>query len=301
MAIGFNLPGIPGQIKGTAEEAGGMPDLQQAIMQGFGGGLQMQYAPKQMAQDFLAKQLANKIKGIEAQYAEPMAKTSYDQALFNLSRGRQLLPLEMQTKQAQLELAPFEKQYKQAQIQAAIAKAQKDAGIVTGAPEGNIPISSGTRKEHEAQISSIDAVREGIKDLASMVKQQGAPGYLERYGDRRAAFDAQVGLITDLLSKSLKLPAFERAFKGAEVNLTRGFNESDEHYLNRIIGLSNKLFNERDYLMNQIKFGIPAKGKDKLDVQKLSSPEETSQKSAKQLSDKELIALKNYRMQKGAK
>lgn len=296
--MAINFPNLP---RFTPEEAGAMPDLQQAIMQGLGNYMQLQTQPKQMAQDFLAKQLANKMAGVQAQYAEPMAKTSYDQALFNLSRGRQLLPLEMQAKQAQLELLPFEKQLKQAQMQAAIAKAQKDAGIVTGAPEGNIPISSGTRKEHEAQISSIDAVREGIQDLASMVKKQGTPGYLERGSDRRAAYDAQVGLITDLLSKSLKLPAFERAFKGAEVNLTRGFNESDENYLNRIIGLSNKLFNERDYLMNQIKYGIPAKGKDKLSVEKLSTPEETSQKNAKQLNDAQLIALKKYRMQQGAK
>jgi hypothetical protein len=74
MAIGFNLPGIPSQIRGTAEEAGALPDLQQAIMQGFGSGLQMQYAPKQMAQDFLAKQLSNKMLGTQAQYAEPEAQ-----------------------------------------------------------------------------------------------------------------------------------------------------------------------------------------------------------------------------------
>ena len=35
MAIGFNLPGIPGQIRGTAEEAGAVPDLGQAMIKGL--------------------------------------------------------------------------------------------------------------------------------------------------------------------------------------------------------------------------------------------------------------------------
>jgi hypothetical protein len=103
MAIGFNLPGIPGQIRGTAEEAGGMPDLQQAIMQGFGGGLQMQYAPKQMAQDFLAKQLANKMAGVQAQYAEPMAEASLQQKMME----QQFYP---QLQQAKLGLLEAQKQ-----------------------------------------------------------------------------------------------------------------------------------------------------------------------------------------------
>lgn len=103
MAIAFNLPGIPGQIRGTPEEAGALPDLQQAIMQGFGGGLQMQYAPKQMAQDFLAKQLANKMAGVQAQYAEPMAQASLQQKLME----QQFYP---QLQQARLGLLEAQKQ-----------------------------------------------------------------------------------------------------------------------------------------------------------------------------------------------
>ena len=90
MAIAFNLPGIPSQIRGTAEEAGAIPDLQQAMMQGFGGGLQMQYAPKQMAQDFLAKQLANKMSAIQAQYAEPEAQAKI--RLYEAQRAKALQP-----------------------------------------------------------------------------------------------------------------------------------------------------------------------------------------------------------------
>lgn len=103
MAIAFNLPGIPSQIRGTAEEAGAIPDLQQAMMQGFGGGLQMQYAPKQMAQDFLAKQLANKMSAIQAQYAEPMAQASLQQKMME----KQFYP---QLQQARLGLLEAQKQ-----------------------------------------------------------------------------------------------------------------------------------------------------------------------------------------------
>jgi polyhydroxyalkanoate synthesis regulator phasin len=85
MAIGFNLPGIPGQIRGTAEEAGAAPDLGQAMMQGFRSNVEnIQGYPRQLAQQLVANQLANTINRAKAKYAEPMAKTQYDQTLANL-------------------------------------------------------------------------------------------------------------------------------------------------------------------------------------------------------------------------
>lgn len=85
MAIGFSLPGIPGQIRGTPEEAGAIPDLGQAMMQGFRSNLEnIQGAPRLLAQQLVSNQLANTINRAKAKYAEPMAKTSYDQALANL-------------------------------------------------------------------------------------------------------------------------------------------------------------------------------------------------------------------------
>lgn len=85
MAIGFNLPGIPGQIRGTPEEAGAMPDLGQAMMQGFRSNIEnVQGAPRLLSQQLLSNALSNKIRGVQAKYAEPMAKTRYDQALANL-------------------------------------------------------------------------------------------------------------------------------------------------------------------------------------------------------------------------
>lgn len=290
--MAINFPTMP---RFTPEEAGAMPDLQQAIMQGLGNYMQLQTQPKQMAQDFLAKQLANKISGVQAQYAEPLAKTSYDKALFDLASSKQLLPLKLQAQQAQLNMIPLEQQLKQAQIQASLAKAAKDSGIIPGMPEGNIPLSAGTKKEHEAQISSIDEVTKGIKDLATLVKQQGAPSSLELSGGRRAAYKAQVGLITDLLAKAYKLPAFERAFKGAEKNLDIGFGETDEQYLNRIVGLYNKLLGVRGNLVSQMKYGIPGAGSEELKLKDI--PELQAKKSAKELSDEELKKLKLYRLQ----
>lgn len=291
--MAINFPTMP---RFTPEEAGAMPDLQQAIMQGLGNYMQLQTQPKQMAQDFLAKQLANKISGVQAQYAEPLAKTSYDKALFDLASSKQLLPLELQAKQAQLNMIPLEQQLKQAQIQASLAKAAKDSGIIPGMPEGNIPLSAGTKKEHEAQISSIDEVTRGIKDLATLVKQQGAPKSWELSGDRRAAYKAQVGLITDLLAKAYKLPAFERAFKGAEKNLDIGLGESDEQFLNRIVGLHNKLLGVRGNLVSQMKYGIPSAGSEELKLENIAGDQKTK-KTAKDLSDEELIRLKQYRLQ----
>ena len=85
MAIGFNLPGIPGQIRGTAEEAGAVPDLSQAMIKGFRSNVEnVQGYPRLLAQQLVSNQLANTINRAKAKYAEPMAKTSYDQALANL-------------------------------------------------------------------------------------------------------------------------------------------------------------------------------------------------------------------------
>lgn len=296
--MAINFPTLP---KFTPEEAGALPDLQQAIMQGLGNYMQLQTQPKQMAQDFLAKQLANKMAGVQAQYAEPMAKTSYDQALFNLSRGRQLLPLEMQAKQAQLELLPFEKQLKQAQMQAAMAKAQKDAGIITGAPEGNIPLSSATKKEHEGQITSIDAVGKNIESLIKFAKEEaGVPGVFNQTGARRAQYDALVKGGADLLSKAMKTPAFERAFKGMEVNLKQGLGETDEAYANRLLGLYNRLADERNTLIGQIKYGIPSQEVGQKTLQDILQTEKPKT-SLKNLTDEQILALKKYRMQQGVK
>ena len=78
MAIAFNLPGIPSQIRGTAEEAGAVPDLGQAMMQGFRSNLEnVQGYPRQLAQQLLSNQLRNKILGVQEKYAEPMAMTKH--------------------------------------------------------------------------------------------------------------------------------------------------------------------------------------------------------------------------------
>lgn len=98
--MAINFPTMP---RFTPEEAGAMPDLQQAIMQGLGNYMQLQTQPKQMAQDFLAKQLANKMSGIQAQYAEPMAQASLQQKLME----QQFYP---QLQQARLGLLEAQKQ-----------------------------------------------------------------------------------------------------------------------------------------------------------------------------------------------
>lgn len=98
--MAINFPTMP---RFTPEEAGAMPDLQQAIMQGLGNYMQMQTQPKQMAQDFLAKQLANKMSGVQAQYAEPMAQASLQQKMME----QQYYP---QLQQARLGLLNAQKQ-----------------------------------------------------------------------------------------------------------------------------------------------------------------------------------------------
>jgi hypothetical protein len=125
MAIAFNLQGIPSQIRGTAEEAGAVPDLGQALMQGFRSNIEnIQGYPRQLAQQLLANQLANKIKGVEAKYAEPTAQASLQSQLLqnkyypriqesNLataSLGRQGQQLSNQMAAFNLQKAQYQKQ-----------------------------------------------------------------------------------------------------------------------------------------------------------------------------------------------
>lgn len=85
--MAINFPTMP---RFTPEEAGAMPDLQQAIMQGLGNYMQMQTQPKQMAQDFLAKQLSNKMLGTQVQYAEPEAQAKL--RLLEAQRAKAMQP-----------------------------------------------------------------------------------------------------------------------------------------------------------------------------------------------------------------
>lgn len=102
MAIAFNLPGIPSQIKGTPEEAGAMPDLSQAIMKGFTTALDTANKPRTMAQEYLGKQLENKIQGTKAKYIDELMQAQIAK-LRQPSAELALLPLRADLLKAQAE------------------------------------------------------------------------------------------------------------------------------------------------------------------------------------------------------
>ena len=72
--MAINFPNLP---RFTPQEGGSLPDLQQAIMQGIGNYMQ----PKQMAQEFLQRELTNKVLGAQAKYAEPLVQAQISKAL----------------------------------------------------------------------------------------------------------------------------------------------------------------------------------------------------------------------------
>jgi hypothetical protein len=119
MAIGFNLPGIPGQIRGTPEEAGAVPDLGQAMMQGFRSNVEnVQGYPRLLAQQLVSNQLANTINRAKAKYAEPIAETDYQKSLMELKYMPQekQMALGMQGLQQQLLKKQLEKSALDAQM-----------------------------------------------------------------------------------------------------------------------------------------------------------------------------------------
>lgn len=73
----LNIGGPPFRL--NAEEAGGSPSYFDAIqrgIRGFGENAKVAYTPKTLAENLLAQQLQNKIRGTQAKYAEPLAQAS---------------------------------------------------------------------------------------------------------------------------------------------------------------------------------------------------------------------------------
>jgi hypothetical protein len=99
--MAINLPSIGFRLTGA--EAGAQPDYQDAIQKGFKTNLaagQTAYAPKILAENLLASQLKNKLSGITAQYAEPLALA----ALKAREAQSSLLPLKEKLLQSQIDL-----------------------------------------------------------------------------------------------------------------------------------------------------------------------------------------------------
>lgn len=173
MAIGFNLPGIPGQIRGTAEEAGAVPDLGQAMMQGFRSNIEnIQGYPRQLAQQLLNNQLINKIKNIEAQYAEPMAETNYQKALMELK----YMP---QEKQMALGLQGLQQQSLKNQIQKQALDAQMRqnfANMIFGKqPSYSTDLQSIAQQPELQQETPVAGAQEEFQGLPYKLPQQPAP------------------------------------------------------------------------------------------------------------------------------
>lgn len=98
--MAINLPGVP--FKLTAQDMGGLggTDLAGSIQAGlnnFNTFQEARYKPKNMAEALLAKQLENKIQGVNAQYAEPMKQLQMQNQQANLAMN----PLRMKLLEAQ--------------------------------------------------------------------------------------------------------------------------------------------------------------------------------------------------------
>lgn len=99
--MAINFPNLP---RFTPQEGGSLPDLQQAIMQGIGNYMQ----PKQMAQEFLQRELTNKVLGAQAKYAEPLVQAQISKAL-QPNSAMAKLPYEIELLRARTDKARTDK------------------------------------------------------------------------------------------------------------------------------------------------------------------------------------------------
>jgi len=239
MAIGFNLPGIPSQIRGTAEEAGAVPDLGQAMMQGFRSNLEnVQGYPRQLAQQLLSNQLRNKILGVQEKYAEPMAKTSYDQALANLQHQGMVNKFYPELMRSQLSGAGLSQAHQRMvndQLKRQIDRQRTYDKLLEEYRNQGLPTqqaqqlaAQATAQAHPEQpMESLSQSLLGAEMpdyLSSMAPQQQAPSYAEALG--QAAYtpmqQPDIGLRYTPFELSNKLTQQEIARKLQEASLPGG-------------------------------------------------------------------------------
>jgi hypothetical protein len=239
MAIGFNLPGIPSQIRGTAEEAGAVPDLGQAMMQGFRSNLEnVQGYPRQLAQQLLSNQLRNKILGVQEKYAEPMAKTSYDQALANLQHQGMVNKFYPELMRSQLSGAGLSQAHQRMvndQLKRQIDRQRTYDKLLEEYRNQGLPTqqaqqlaAQATAQAHPEQpMESLSQSLLGAEMpdyLSSMAPQQQAPSYAEALG--QAAYtpmqQPNIGLRYTPFELSNKLTQQEIARKLQEASLPGG-------------------------------------------------------------------------------
>lgn len=243
MAIGFNLPGIPGQIRGTAEEAGAVPDLGQAMMQGFRSNLEnIQGYPRQLAQQLLSNQLANKIKSVEAQYADELVRSEIAKNL-RTPASDALLPL---------------------RAQALLSQIQKNERAYGGnLPPGHIPLTTPSKSQAQLNTTYINATLKSLEDLYNLPNDK-IPA---AFGKTSPEYFTAVEKARDQFAKSEKFPGVLPAFKSAQDILKRHLFETPEEYKSRLKNYMNELYRVKKTNMYHLQYGMPISGEYPSEIQ----------------------------------
>jgi len=231
--MAINFPTMP---RFTPEEAGAMPDLQQAIMQGLGNYMQMQTQPKQMAQDFLAKQLTNKMKGIEAQYAEPMAQAQIRKAL-QPSAAAAKLPYEIALLQARTEKAR-----------------RPEGGVVSG---DRIPLTTGAKTASQKNIGYYSKTLESLNQLLDLNDDE-IPG-MASFTSTYPKYQSTIAKVKDQFAKAESFPGTIPGMQASENVVRKYRTESIPEFRERIRKLKTEIEGGLNTELENMSLGMSVK------------------------------------------
>jgi hypothetical protein len=246
--MAINFPTMP---KFTPEEAGALPDLQQAIMQGLGNYMQMQTQPKQMAQDFLAKQLSNKMLGTQAQYAEPLVQAQISKAL-QPSAAAAKLPYEIALLQARTEKAR-----------------RPEGGVVSG---DRIPLTTGAKTTAQKNIGYYRKTLDSLDQLLALEDKE-IPGMLS-VESTKPKYLSSLAKVKDQFAKSESFPGTIPGMKASEDVLRKYRTESVPEYRKRISSLKKEIQNGMKVELENLKMGMPLDESQQLQFNNQANPNE---------------------------
>lgn len=227
--MAINFPNLP---RFTPQEGGSLPDLQQAIMQGIGNYMQ----PKQMAQEFLHRELTNKVLGAQAKFAEPLVQAQIIKAL--------------QPNSAMAKLP-----YEIALLQARTEKAKKpEGGVVAG---DRVLLTTGAKTASQKNIGYYRKTLESLNQILALNDDE-IPG-MASFTSTFPKYLSGIAKAKDQFAKAESFPGTIPGMKASEDVVSKYRSESIDEYRARLGALTKEIGSGLNTELENMTLGMSVK------------------------------------------
>lgn len=227
--MAINFPNLP---RFTPQEGGSLPDLQQAIMQGIGNYMQ----PKQMAQEFLHRELTNKVLGAQAKFAEPLVQAQISKALQPSSASAKL-PYEIELLRARTD------------------KLRKpEGGVVSG---DRIPLTTGAKTASQKNIGYYRKTLESLNQILALNDDE-LPG-MASFTSAYPKYLSGIAKAKDQFAKAESFPGTIPGMKASEDVVSKYRTESIPEYRERIRKLHTEIGSGLNTELENMSLGMSVK------------------------------------------